>query len=175
MFTRNWYKAMAALVFGGEDEDTFVSLDGKSTQFIRGYGYSVQIGGNYNDYRNPAMMVLRNNTAGYGGVVIGTGTQPPTIDDYCLSGDLISSYTSSASFSDEYDENGAYGTTLFTITNTGTKAFTIGEIGLISGLNGSGSSYKALLERTVLETPITIEPGGVGQITYTLRMNYPTA
>ena len=175
MFTKNWYKAMAALVFCGEDEDTFVPLDGKSTQSIKTSDYSVMIGGIYNEYRNGSMRVLRTTTAGYGGVVIGTGTQPPTIDDYCLSGDLISSYTSSASFTRDFDENGAFGTTLFTITNTGTKAFTIGEVGLIAGMNSNGSSYKALLERTVLETPITIEPGGVGQITYTLRMNYPTA
>lgn len=166
---------MAALVFGGEEDDTFVSLDGSSTQFIKGSDYSVMVGGIYNEYKNASMRVLRTNYTGYGGVVLGTGTQAPTIDDYCLSGDLISSYTHSASFSNDFDENGAFGTTLFTITNTGTKAFTIGEIGLISGLNSNGSSYKALLEHTVLETPITIEPGGVGQITYTLRMNYPTA
>lgn len=27
---------------------------------------------------------------------------------------------------------------------------------------------------TLLESPITIEPNGIGQITYTIRMNYPT-
>ena len=30
------------------------------------------------------------------------------------------------------------------------------------------------VERTVLETPVTIPAGGVGQVTYTIRMNYPT-
>lgn len=29
------------------------------------------------------------------------------------------------------------------------------------------------INRTVFDTPVTIAAGGVGQVTYTIRMNYP--
>lgn len=59
-----------------------------------------------------------------------------------------------------------------TITNNNETDITIGEVGIVYQ---TGSSYSVLFERTVLESPITIPAGGVGQVTYTIRMNYPTA
>ena len=70
---------------------------------------------------------------------------------------------------------------MFTLTNTGSEDFTISELGLvtyayITNTNGYCYENNFLLERTVLENPITIPAnGGVGQVTYTIRMDYPVA
>ena len=40
--------------------------------------------------------------------------------------------------------------------------------------NSIYTTYPYLIERTVLESPITIPAnGGVGQVTYKIRMDYP--
>ena len=107
-------------------------------------------------------------------VVLGTGNEPPALSDYKLSGDIVTGFGSTVSFSGENagDETYSQGTAVMTITNNNETDITIGEVGIVYQ---TGSSYSVLFERTVLESPITIPAGGVGQVTYTIRMNYPTA
>lgn len=176
MFTRNWYKLVAVTMAGTTGLDTYKTIDGKIRE-ICSQPSLIRYGYNADGNSTPSLRYLRKWYTDSAGVVLGTGTTAPTLDDYAMSGVLVSTYTYSATLKNESDENGITSTALYTITNTGTSAITIGEIGLIADLttNSSSESYKGLLERTVLENPITIEPGGVGQITYTLRMNYPTA
>lgn len=116
------------------------------------------------------------------GVVFGNGTAAESIDSYGMSGDIFTNYTSSNTDSMTYDDSGATRTVIYTLTNNGTEDFTISEIGLMgyACLNYYSNSSKQyynnfLFERTLLETPITIPAGGVGQVTYAIRMNYPTA
>ena len=115
----------------------------------------------------------------YGGdgqafVVLGTGNEPPALSDYKLSGDIVTGFGSTVSFSGENagDETYSQGTAVMTITNNNETDITIGEVGIVYQI---GSRSSVLFERTVLESPITIPAGGVGQVTYTIRMNYPTA
>lgn len=177
MFTKNWYKANSAYMFDHSQRVIYTGMDGVANRTIYPYSNQILLGGDYEGNRYPSVHKMRKNYTSNGGVIIGTGTTPPTLDDYDLSGMLITDYTYSVSVSREFDENGATMTALYTITNTGTQAFTIGEIGLMADLdyNGYSKSSKALLEHTVLDTPLTIAPGGVGQLTYTIRFNYPTA
>lgn len=114
----------------------------------------------------------------YLGVIFGTGTTQPTLDDYQMSGEHFVEYTVSQSLTVDSDDLGVTYTCVYTLTSTASEDVTIGEIGL-SGVakRKLGSSFYCtgfLVERTLLETPITISPGGVAQITYTLRINYPT-
>lgn len=122
-----------------------------------------------------------NLNGGYG-VVFGSGSTPPTIDDYTLSGDVITgitvSYTTENSVSDDYT-SATYSKT-YTITNNNSEAITIGEIALV-GEECWQSQYSSntryyhgfiLYERTVLEEPIVIPAGGVGQVTYTIRKDW---
>lgn len=109
----------------------------------------------------------------YGGVLFGTGTTPPTLNDYTISGAAVKNLSVSVAYNETDDESAHTLEILYTITNAATVPVTIGEI---AAFCGSGGSIKgALLERTVLDSPVTIPAGGVGQITYTIRMNYPTA
>lgn len=125
-----------------------------------------------------------NNTNGGGtGILFGTGNTQPTVDDITLSGDAvpIASFSKSYTYKFAYKEDCVEISTLITLTNNTEEAITIGEIGLFSIFSYRYSSsyghpthyYPFMIERTALETPITIAPGGVGQVTYTIRMNYP--
>jgi hypothetical protein len=100
-----------------------------------------------------------------GSVFFGTGTTPPTYDDYSLSGEIISGLTITTSVTNE--NNGTEITALYTITNTSGADVTIGEIGLFF--------MKYMIDRTVLETPLTITNGSIGQLTYTIQLNYPVS
>lgn len=115
------------------------------------------------------------------GVFFSNGTTPPTFNDYAPSGELFVTYTATCTRTFSFDEDGCEQVLNYTLTNTGTEDFTIGEVGLLTYARQKHKSYNRyyyyniVTERTVLETPITIPAGGVGQITYKLRMNIPSA
>lgn len=119
--------------------------------------------------------------SGYG-IVFGSGNAPATIDDYKLSGDPISGITNSYTKESTFAENGSLGdiSIVYTITNNNETDITIGEIGYftenyVQMANGKMRHVAYLWERTALESPITIPAGGVGQVEYTIRMNYPVS
>ena len=109
-------------------------------------------------------------------IVLGDGDATPTINDYNLSGNLITGIVSSTSTVRK--PNGVE--KRFTVTNNNSNEIIIKEIcyfsqgGWSSDL-GSTSGTILLLDRTVLDTPVTIPAGGVGQVVYTITFNYPTA
>ena len=162
MLTRNYYNAHRAAL-----ARTLIPNGLKDT-----YG-SVSDAGYFDNYvPSPFLTYVTFNP--YGGILIGSGETPPTLDDYRLEAQITSGMT--ASNSRGFDENGnPY--TIITLTNSSDKAITVREIGVVGyGYYNAGSSgsRNVLFDRTVLDSPLTIEPGGVGQITYTISMNYPT-
>lgn len=179
MFTKNWYSALGQFLSDGHagskvvgyNSSEWVPATPTSSFFLIGAS-------NVNNAYCPSMYFMRTTVASgsAGGVIIGDGDTAPTVNDYKLSGNLISTFTYSAAVTAEDTDDGVIITGLYTITNSGTETITIKEIGLVATpTNNSGLQYRLLIERTVLETPVTIEPSGVGQVTYTIRMNYPTA
>lgn len=105
------------------------------------------------------------------GVVFGTGDTPATMDDIKLAGSLVTTFTSSYSQTAGVDDQGLYVRTLYTLTNTGSSAVTIKEIGMLA--QAAGSVY-VLVERTVLDKPVTIAGSkGVGQIEYIIHYDTP--
>ena len=115
-----------------------------------------------------ALSAVSNSTSG-SAVVVGSGTTPPSVTDYKLESQIT---TVSGNASYQRVTVGATDTftVVATITNTGTESITISEVGLqIKATNNK--NY--MIERTLLESPITIAPGGVGQVTYTICVNYP--
>lgn len=168
MLTRNWYKLASLLIFA---TDTNASV--RCREFT-GYNYSIPASNKLGVYAMGYIAkTLKTGIAtgsGFYGVLFGTGDTTPTLDDYTLSGDVISTITivtSQTSIGANGDSEYAELATRYTLTNTGTQAITVREVAL--------AYYGCMLERTVLDTPITIEPDGIGQVTYTIRMNYPTA
>lgn len=147
---------------------------------IKGTTYSVCVTStDYNRIFSGAN-IIRNSNATSEGVHIGTGTTPASADDYKLEAQINSGYsqTYADSVSINVDADGVFVFASIAVTNTSTEELTISEIGLTGKVcNSSATSNNtclALIDRTVLEEPITINPNETKQLTYTIRMNYPT-
>jgi hypothetical protein len=175
MILKNWYKALAA--FMANDAANFyeaVDICGNKTR-IRYDSDPFELLGTDTTSTSLKNVITDLNASKKYGVIFGNGTTPPSVDDWGLSGDMVlSGFTWSAATSYQFDDNGVEYTGVYTITNTTTNTdITIGEAGLFTLSNYGGAHI--LLERTVLDTPVTIPAGGVGKVTYTIRLNYPTA
>jgi hypothetical protein len=116
-------------------------------------------------------------------MAFGTDNTPPTVNDYKLSGDFVLRSKYNYTVVENLIDNGEYidKQYFYTITNISDEPITIGEIGVFTyiklfsqGATGEYSNQMrfvhTLIERTAFDAPITIEPDGVGQVTYTLRL-----
>jgi hypothetical protein len=170
MVTRNWYNLMKTYRYRISNKLTIVNKTGEAWN-IR-----------YSDdkYVIPALALsptsgLKFSIGTYeSGVyyILGRGTTPATVDDYNLE-DMITSGLSCAWVIDEDEDKDAIHK--LTLTNTSNDDITIGEIGIAGNVNVAGNWYLALLERTVLDKPITVPAGGFGQIEYAIKLPIPTA
>lgn len=107
---------------------------------------------------------------------IGTGVTPATADDYTLESMITSGISivnpSAVTVTKENGYVAVYAT--YTVTNTGTTSLAVSEIGLFGTGFIASNGISMLTDRTVLESPIVINPGEAKPITYTIRFNYPT-
>lgn len=168
MIVGNYYKMLAAYAFGGGAVNA-TRYDGATGKSL--YPYSTT------DLLLKMASAPQTSMSGSAGVVFGTGDTAPSINDHCPSGDVIS--TISASYANSgvtNDEEYREQTVTYTVTNTGSEEITIKEVCLFVNVRTSSSGTYAnfMVERTVLDKPVTISAGGVGQVTYTIRINYPT-
>jgi hypothetical protein len=121
-------------------------------------------------------MTLTTSASGTG-ICVGTGNTAAAATDYQLESPITSGLTASVTQMVGVDGSGnPYLTFDVTITNTGSASVTIKEIGYRQNLSGAtengGSSVSnrvCLLDRTVLDEPVTIAAGGIGTIRYTLK------
>ena len=181
MLLDNYYKLIAmsfgkSITRGGSPID-FTTLTG-ATVSMRKHGSHTS---SYYDTLGLAFgeTIAGNLTSSYG-TAFGTGTTPPTLSDYTLSGDLITGLSVTTARSVKEDESGVTCSLLHTVVNNNSDEVTIGEVSYIAqvtGFNGTSSNITncyCLIERAVLDEPVTIPAGGVGQVTYTIRIIYPT-
>lgn len=108
-------------------------------------------------------------------IIVGSGTAPATVDDYNLQSMITSGLSASLSSSVDGDNDTIY---KLNITNTSSEDITIGEVGMIGPFfetNSSSFPCLALMERTVLDSPITIPAGGIGMLDYAIKIPIPTA
>ena len=173
MFVNNWYKMLKSAVM--YNSPTIVKPNG-ATQSVTTYDNFKCINIGYDGTNANGEVRLTNvlkdinatKNQSNGGVAFGNGTSGPSVDDYTLSGSLVTAFTSSALMSKTGN------TITVTYTLTATEDITISEIGLFS-LYYNGNRYPFLVERTLLDEPVTIPAGGVGQVVYTINLNIPTA
>lgn len=130
--------------------------------------------------------VYYSNSRPYG-VAFGDGNTAPTAEDVRLAGNHLTALTASnvsKEISYTADGEDRLITVVYTINNNTGADITIGEIGLFSAAIAYTSSsqsnsnryyFPVLLERTALETPITIPADGVGKVTYTIRSSWAAA
>lgn len=99
----------------------------------------------------------------YIAIVFGSGTTPPTINDYKIESVISTLSCPTPTVVGSYDENNFYYRTAYALTNTGNESVTINEYAYYV-YNGTGF---ACVYREVLQQPLTIGAGETGTINIT--------
>lgn len=167
MVLKNYYVALGKLILN-KAHNAGISYTGESVTPANTNAVSI----------HSIITSPKSDYLGSDGVKFGTGTTPVTFEDYCLSGDMINNLAFSTVTQHASDNNGVHITAVYTITNNNPTDVTIGEVGMmyrhVTSQTGIVGNYM-LIERTVLDTPVTIPAGGIGQVVYTITFNYPTS
>lgn len=188
MFLKNFYNMVSHMTISGNTSTKDYRIVKPCCADVYQSASVSYIWSNYHDLRKITANIINEPTENFQGsggaysdsyvkgIVFGTGNTPVTFDDYKLSGEVIVGLTGNASFTETSDENGYELTATYTLNNSNTFDVTIKEVGI--SFSAYKSSYKycgCLLERTVLDIPVTIPAGGVGQVIYKLGFRNPTA
>ena len=178
MFTKNWYAFLNAAAYGfGSTKVVITDYAG-----LQNYAYCESGGG----YKTPGYYVFPqssysvalplekgNRSDPY--IRIGSGTTPATLSDYSLEAPITNNFSVLENKKTiGVDDDGYWVTYKYVISNVGDNDMVIGEIGYFGYVlyNASAGSFY-LIDRTVLDTPITIPAGGTGTVTYTLKFKVP--
>lgn len=119
------------------------------------------------------MSTLLSKTSEGEGVVLGTGDDEMSMDDYQLSGSVITGLQATTTISTAFDDNAASRMVEFTLSNNTSIDKTIKEVAYIGQPYIRGTRH-VMLDRTVLEEPLTIPAGGVGKLRYMVEIKMPT-
>lgn len=112
-----------------------------------------------------------SSTSTNGKILFGSGITPVSENDVWLENQLTTGISTSITKTVVNDE---IVTKYLTITNTSDSDIVIGEVGYASYhvyVSSTNRPSICLLDRTVLAEPITIPPGGVGRIEYSMDFN----
>lgn len=176
MLTNNFYKAVAGALCGNTERnmEEMTKTDGKVTNNLTS---SYGVADDMNPFRFMSSVYSANSnqliSTNGGGIIIGTGTTPPTVNDYKLENQITSGFGSTTSFpnSDSAVYNAKGIVSCCTITNSSqTDNLVINEIGYIRSKAGY---WNILYDHIVLDTPITIAPGATKTIEYRLKVPAP--
>ena len=165
MFNNNYYKMLAYSVNGVAPN--FVATEGTVTSYAAWSNIYSMMG-------KPYYESVGTYWHSFSGVSFGDGDTPPTRDDYFLSGSQITAMTAVASVSTSKTDDSVTIKGIYTITNIGSEEITIKEVGLFPVVKSATLGGHIMIERTVLDNPVTIPVGGFGQVEYTITFNLPT-
>ena len=108
------------------------------------------------------------------GVVFGSGGTAATKEDYKLESYITSGLSitnESGVLRKQVHSNGSVVfTRSYILTNTSAADITVREVGLLVGVYDGTYHDPALVERTVLASPVTISPGGEALVTYSITV-----
>lgn len=181
MLTNNFKKILFKYIFGssatvedGPPTDfsnipTLISISG-SSQRISNNGSSSGARGIWFSTVNSLSTLNTTPTNGRGYIILGNGTTEPTPEDYRLESQITENLSCD---NVSVSRNTMIKTYTATFSNSGTSPMTVTEIGYVSrfawGYNAGEYSFdNFLMDRTVLETPITIPAGESRTVTYEL-------
>lgn len=103
------------------------------------------------------------------GIAFGSGTTPPQKTDYKLKNYITTGLTYSGNNTNLTDGVASW---VQTVQNTSTAQITITEVGLFSKCVSRQQDYTVfLLTRTVLDTPVVLQPNDVKTFTITIDYN----
>lgn len=188
MFTSNWYKLLSTKIFGGAPFEHPIE-EGNYIKYTNMLGQSVisTKGPYFLELSHIMEQFCKGRFDGTRGVDFTDGAaldeegpgENPLINDYRLRGNSFQNFTVGEPSIKWWINNNngnapdvANISATYTLTNNDVDSFTIREIGLYD-TSTTGINTSCLLERTILDEPVTIEPNGVAVITYTISMPYP--
>lgn len=170
MLTNNFYQAMRAFLTNSTMQITTLANTTGNYSITSDKSYYIFRGFANNDSRYVVKTAAANETWG---MAFGTGTVPPTPADYWLSGNVITTLNIVACTVTSNNGDGFLRMINdVTVKNTSdTETVVINEMGVIGqSYYGSSTKYACLVDRTVLDTPLTLAPGEQGVITYTFNL-----
>ena len=151
-FLTTLYDTLNAVSVGNETKDNLEQM-GSTVKTIPPTYYNFN--SRYNNY-------YPNNR----GIVFGSGTTPPQKTDYKIENHIADGLTYS---NNNTSETNSVVNWVQTVQNTSGEPITISEVGLFSA--GDSSSLCILLTRTVLDTPVVLQPNEVKTFTITIDYN----
>lgn len=183
MFTNNFRKLLFKYVFGAKTTDsnseppssysstpTLISISGSSCYFDASNSQGLQ--GIWRSAINSLSTLDTKPTNSRGYILLGTGTTAPTADDYCLESQITENLSCDSVSVSRTTTTKTY---TATFSNSGTSDMTVTEIGyalrMCYYIRSSSNTYtydNFLMDRTVLDTPVTIPAGESRTVTYTL-------
>ena len=182
MITNNYKKLLKSYLIAclakntatsGTINDNLVSVNGTNIPVLNVYtAYVCGTGGGLGN-----STLMRSGKA-QNGITIGTGNTPATADDRDMESLVginnanVSGFISNKNF---YIEGTKYCIDFeLLLTNKTSSAITMREIGLVTATSSQYSSESAnvLLDRTVLETPIVLEPTVSTPVKYTIKFDW---
>lgn len=102
------------------------------------------------------------------GIAFGSGTTPPQKTDYKLENPITTGLNYSGNNTNTTDGVVNW---VQTVQNTSTAQITITEVGLFTKYDRSNNFSAYLLTRTVLDTPVVLQPNEVKTFTITIDYN----
>ena len=172
MFLKNWYKIVFGMMSGAGMPLQIKDTSGTARNFAFNSSPAQMI---YFSVYDILKKWTTNPTNDYG-VVFGNGDTPVTMDDYKLAGSIVTGCTVTLANGSSCADDGVTIEKTFSVSNTGNADITIKEVGIVHAFYYSSTAYKyALVERTVLDSPVTIPAGGFGQVIYRISAPFPTA
>lgn len=123
---------------------------------------------------NVVNVALPTTTSQYYGYIFGTGNTPASIDDVNIAGDVIPGLSIVQNTTSQNANTSEY-VQVLTIQNTTDSTVTIKEVGRVAhgdttSASNTYSYYSYLLERVVLDAPLTLAPDERGVITLTIEV-----
>lgn len=177
MLTKNYYKALAGTYLNFLNS---TEADNRRLDLIRQSGYTLSVDyyqlRYYVTHSHPTKIVTTSKNdykAAHAGIAFGDGNAEPTLDDLTLSGNLITTLSGTVSRSVTVGDTGCEDTYFYTLTNTGSDPVTIRELGIFSSYVANDADTACLIDRVVLDTPVTIPAGSTGEVTYKFKVKYP--
>lgn len=187
MLTNNFKKILFKHVFGFSriyesesapysndyysDHPTLISISGSNCPIAIGSGSEYTLRKVWNTTVNSLSTLATTPTDGLGCIILGNGTnQGESPEDFRLESQIT---TNLSCDSVSVSRNTTVKTYTATFSNSGTSDITVTEVGYVSRINYTYSNWKDiydnfLMDRTVLDTPITIPAGESRTVTYKL-------
>lgn len=189
MFTNNYIAFQKKRFVAGtnyNDYCSFINATGESVKGYACYFLFADIGYWMRKAWCKALVALVESTnicnTNYSGLYFGSGSTPASKKDYKLENMITSglTITNPSSLAWSEDGKGKYEAFAdFIVRNITKNEITISEIGVFSPIGSTANTtfsnnvnvHQILMERTVLDEPITIAPGESKLVTYKLTFN----